>query len=295
VNGKRYCSLFTVYCSPSTRQLNHKFQLKKSVLVILWVFFLVSSVEASVSVCSWNIQNFGKSKDEKTLAFIATTLQPFDIIAIQEVVAGYGGAQAIALLVDMMNRKGRNWDYTISDQTSGNGQKSERYAFIWNKSKVSKHGNAWLEKKFNREIEREPYMATFLKESKMFTIATFHAITKSDHPETEIKHLKFLPAQYPSLNIIFCGDFNCPQSHTVFNPLKSMGYIPVLRNQKTTLRDKCLRDGCLASEFDNFYFDQKKAKMIEAGVLHFYKTFPSMRDARIVSDHLPVRFVFDVK
>ena len=270
--------------------------MKKSFLFFaLFLFIFSGNIFASISICSWNIQNFGKSKSEKSLTFIATTLQAFDVIAIQEVVPGYGGAQAIARLVEIMNQKGKRWDYTISDPTSTTGQKSERYAFIWNKSNVSRVGNAWLEKKYHREIEREPYMATFRKEGKLVTIASFHAIKKSDNPETEIKYFKFLPDEYPSLNLIFCGDFNCPQSHTVFNPLKSMGYAPALKDQKTTLRDKCLRDGCLASEFDNFFFDQKKLKMLEAGVLHFYKSFPSMSDARIVSDHVPIRLVFDVK
>jgi hypothetical protein len=31
------------------------------------------------------------------------------IIAIQEVVAGYGGAQAVAKLADELNRKGSKW------------------------------------------------------------------------------------------------------------------------------------------------------------------------------------------
>jgi hypothetical protein len=43
---------------------------------------------------SWNIENLGKSKSDQQIAFIATTIQDFDLIAIQEVVAGYGGAQA---------------------------------------------------------------------------------------------------------------------------------------------------------------------------------------------------------
>jgi deoxyribonuclease-1-like protein len=55
---------------------------------------------------SWNIQNFGKSKSEVEINFIANTLKNYDIIAIQEVVAGYGGAQAVAKLAAELNRKG---------------------------------------------------------------------------------------------------------------------------------------------------------------------------------------------
>jgi hypothetical protein len=62
-------------------------------------------------------------------------------------------------------------------------------------------------------------------------VVNFHAITKAKQPETEIKYFKFCPP-HPDLNPLFVGDFNCPQSHTVFIPLKKMGYQSVLVNQK---------------------------------------------------------------
>jgi len=138
-------------------------------------------------------------------------------------------------------------------------------------------------------------MATFKKEGKIFTIVCFHAITKSANPETEIKYFKFIPSEYPLLNLIFCGDFNCPQSHSIFSPLKTMGYETVFKNQKTTLRDKCLNGDCLASEFDNFIYDKAKITLTEKHVIHFYRSFQSIRDAKTVSDHLPVEFTFNVK
>jgi hypothetical protein len=69
----------------------------------------------------------GKSKSDQQIVFIATTIQDFDLIAIQEV-AGYGGAQA-ARLAGELNRKGTSWDYVISDPTSSRLQ-TERYAFF---------------------------------------------------------------------------------------------------------------------------------------------------------------------
>ncbi len=55
---------------------------------------------------SWNVENLGKSKTPETLSFIASLLEDYDVIALQEVVAGYGGAQAVAQLADELNRKG---------------------------------------------------------------------------------------------------------------------------------------------------------------------------------------------
>jgi hypothetical protein len=92
------------------------------------------------------------------------------------------------------------------------------------------------------------------------------------------------------LNLIFCGDFNCPQSHTVFNPLKALGYNPIFIGQKTSLRQKCINNDCLASEFDNAFYNKKKVALIKSGVISFYKNFSDLKEARKISDHLPIFF-----
>jgi endonuclease/exonuclease/phosphatase family metal-dependent hydrolase len=262
---------------------------------ICYFLLLTSTVLFSqAKVVSWNIENLGKSKSDTEIAFIAATLRDFDIIAIQEVVAGYGGAQAVARLVDELNRKGSKWDYTVSDPTSSSAYKTERYAFIWKTSKVKKIGKAWLEKNYHLEIDREPYYCTFQYEKKKFTLVNFHAITKNRQPETEIKYFKFLPDQHLDLNLFFLGDFNCPQSHTVFNPLKKMGYQSVFIGQKTSLKKECKNGKCLASEFDNIFYQSAKIKVINSGVLHFYKNFNSLKEARSISDHIPIWFEFSL-
>ena len=265
--------------------------------IVFYILFLLttsfSNTIAQVKLLSWNIENFGKSKSDSEINFIANTLKNYDIIAIQEVVAGYGGAQAVARLADELNRKGSKWDYVISDPTSSSAYKTERYAFIWKTSIVKKIGKAWLEKKYNLEIDREPFYCTFEYSKKQFTVANFHAITKSKQPETEIKYFKFLPAEYPNLNLIFVGDFNCPQSHTVFNPLRKMGYNPILINQKTSLKKQYKNGQYLASEFDNMFYNQK-VKNINNGVIHFYKYFKTLKDAHVISDHIPIWFEFSI-
>lgn len=257
------------------------------------ILLFESNLFAQTSICSWNLKDLGQSKSDSEIDFIANTLKDFDLLAIQEVVAkDPAGAKAVARLVDVLNRKGSKWDYVISEPTSGNSYKSERYAFIWKTSKLTKMGDAWLEKKYSLEIDREPYFATFKSKDKVFTLVTFHAITKAKQPETEIKYFKFLPSEYPDKNLIFCGDFNCPESHTVFNPLKSMGYKPIFINQKTSLRMKCVNEDCLASEFDNIFYNSAKIKVDKSGVKYFYKSFANFEEARLISDHIPIYFSF---
>jgi hypothetical protein len=150
-----------------------------------------------------------------------------------------------------MNRKGAKWNYVVSDPTSGSAYKAERYAFLWKPSRVKLIGQPWLEKKYQQQIDREPYYATFEYKGNQFTLVNFHAITKNRQPETEIKYFKLLPVEYPDLNLLFVSDFNCPQTHTVFNPLKKMGWESAFENQKTSLKKDCAATDCLASEFDN--------------------------------------------
>ncbi|MEP6803390.1 MAG: endonuclease/exonuclease/phosphatase family protein, partial [Flavobacterium sp.] len=193
-----------------------------------------------------------------------------------------------------LNDKGSKWDYTISNPTSSSSYKTERYAFIWKTSRVKLKGNAWLEKKYHLEIDREPYFGTFEINNKTITLVNFHAITKSKQPETEIKYFKFLPLEYPALNLVFLGDFNCPQSHTVFNPLKKMGFAPVLQNQKTTLKQQCKNNICLASEFDNIFYKANALTYIHSGIIPFYENFNCLKEARKISDHIPIWFEFSM-
>ncbi len=244
--------------------------------------------QEGISLCSWNLKDFGKSKSTAEIIFIAGVLKDFDVIAIQEVVAGDGGAQAVARLADELNRNGNHWNYTVSDPTFSSSYKQERYAFIWKASRLKIAGDAWLEKRYNLEMDREPYYATFESGTKRFTVVNFHAITKKMQPETEIKYFKFLPEQYPDLHLIFTGDFNCPQSHTVFNPLKKMGWLPALTGQKTSLRLKCVEEDCLASEFDNIFYKTTSVTAIATGAIHFYKTLLNIGEANKISDHIPI-------
>lgn len=263
-------------------------------LVISGITILSLNVFPAISICSWNIRDIGKSKSDETIRFIANTIKLYDIIAIQEVVAGDGGAQAIARLQDELNRTGSSWDYVVSNPTSSSAYKTERYAYIWNKSKITLVGKAWLEVKYAAEIDREPYYATFRQDGKQFTLVNFHAITKARQPETEIKYFKFLPAEYPYLNLIFCGDFNLSESHSVFNPLKSQGYASAFHNQKTSLRDRPINNDYLASEYDNIFYNTHKVRISEKGVIYFYKRFADFEDARLVSDHIPIFCIMEI-
>jgi hypothetical protein len=256
--------------------------------LVLFVFIYCGCANAQLSVLTWNIQNLGKSKSDNTIDCIANTVKPYDLLAIQEVVAGYGGAQAVARLADALNRKGYKWEYCISDPTQTTGGTTERYAFLWKPSRVKRIGKAWLEKQFAQQIEREPYMATFDFGGKQLTLVSFHAVPKSKQPEHEIKLLSQVTKEYPNLNLVFLGDFNCPQSNSVFTNFRKLNYQSVLVNQKTSLKRSCKNGNCLASEYDNIFYATRKLKRINSFVVPFYTSFDNLSLAKKVSDHIPV-------
>jgi hypothetical protein len=132
--------------SPTLFSVGHFFKLAKKMLIqkqnfyLLLLLFITILSTAQVSVCSWNLMNFGKSKSNSELEFIATTINKYDIVTIQEVVAGNGGAKAVSRLIAVLNNKGFQWDYAISDvTTSENPSSRERYAFLWKVSQVKKN------------------------------------------------------------------------------------------------------------------------------------------------------------
>ncbi len=261
--------------------------------LIIFFFFVLNLCQAQIKISSWNLKNFGKSKTQKEIEFIVQSLKHTDIIAIQEVVAGYGGPQAVAQLAAELNRKGTSWDYIVSPPTNSSPYKSERYAYLWKTTQVKIAGRAFLDTLYTDDIEREPYIIHFKHKENTFTLVNFHAIPKKQQPERELKFLKYFPEKYNNSPLIFLGDFNCPESHSVFNPLKKMGYISAFTQQKTSLRQKCIDADCLASEYDNFLLHPDFIKLLQSEVIHFYQSFENITLARLLSDHVPLIIEID--
>lgn len=262
----------------------------KIFLLIFSLFITSLSSFGNILIGSWNLENFGDKKSDQSIEIIADAIKDLDVIALQEILISKGGAAAVARLADALNRKGYKWSYVISDvTTSDNLQERERYAFLWKPSKVKLIGKPFLAAKFEEEMCREPFMATFEKAGKQFTLVNFHAVPKKKQPETEIKYLKLFKDSFQVEHMIFLGDFNCPQTHTVFNPLKNNRYKTALAGQKTTLKQECKVGECLASEYDNILYPEKFFRQKNGGTIPFYLQFKGNMDAaRKVSDHLPI-------
>lgn len=247
-----------------------------------------SQKNKGVRIVSWNLLNFGKSKDDQEVTYMASQLRDFDIVAVQEVVTSPAGAQAIARLADALSRTGSQWDYAISDPTTGPGP--ERYAFLWKPSAAKLIGKAWLYKELDEEIDREPYLARYeLKGGQKVLLVSFHAVPSNKQPQKEIEKLHHIHEAYPDDTILIMGDFNLSQRHPSFNQLKAYEYLPAIVGQRTSLKMEVGKDGQhLANEYDNIFYEHLELRVESTGVIDFSKDFPTLRDARKISDHIPV-------
>lgn len=245
---------------------------------------------ARLRLVTWNLANFGRTKDAEEIGVAAETLRDFDLVAVQEVVTSPPGAQAIGALDQALDRTGFAWDYRISNPTTGPG--TERYAFLWKPSRVRLLGRAWLEASLADSLDREPYLARFEHRAtgQRLLVASLHAVPRSKNPAREVALLDRLHQQYESDHLVLLGDFNLDEDDPAFDALRRLGYAAVLDDRPTSLR-RIRRDGPeghLANEYDNIFLETGPLRASRAGTIDFTPHFSSLREARSLSDHLPV-------
>lgn len=269
--------------------------LKKIILLTLLFFTAVTfSQDQELKLISWNIQDFGKTKNSKELDDIAEILRNADIIAIQEVVTGFGGAQAVAKLTDILNRKGSKWDYAVSDPTNSPKYVTERYAFIWKTKHIKTNNKGWLLTELDTLIDREPFLLNFYVRGNQITIINYHSRPYNRDPESEIIALSKFAIDSLDTPLIIAGDFNVDEKKPVFNILKEAGYLPTITNQKTTLKRACKRVAYLNYPIDNIFYS-KNIEKVDGRVLDFVRYCDNLEKARKLSDHLPVFLKFSLK
>lgn len=264
-------------------------------ILFVFVFCFVSvAFGQEFTMMSWNISNLGKSKTVSDLDRAADIMQKADIVCVQEVVSGYGGAQAVGKLLDRLNRGGSSWDYSLSDATDSSGNRSERYVYFWKKSKFKIKRRFELEGIYKDFIEREPYIGSFTFEGKEFKIFNFHALPKKHNPESEIKYFKNYSRLYGN-SLFFVGDFNVVEKNSVFTPILKQGFRHILPGQKTTLKQECKAANCLANGYDYIWYASDIFELVKAEALFFYEDYSSLKLARKLSDHIPIMATFRFK
>jgi endonuclease/exonuclease/phosphatase family metal-dependent hydrolase len=267
---------------------------KITTFALFFVFFSGLSQEP-ISLISWNIRDFGQTKNSEELDRMAELVRDADILAIQEVVAGYGGAQAVAKLADNLNRKGAKWDYVISDPTNSTKYVTERYAFIWKTKNIKIKNRGELITDLDTLVDREPFYLDFYIKGQKLTILNFHSRPHDKNPESEILAItNFLRTSQSRQAIILAGDFNVDQKEPVFEGIKALGYTAAITNQRTTLKRSCDGANYLNYAIDNIFYSKNISK-VEASAIDFVGVCDNLESARTLSDHLPVFFEFSLQ
>ncbi|PCI00788.1 MAG: endonuclease [Flavobacteriaceae bacterium] len=246
-----------------------------------------------ISIISWNIQDFGKSKSDSIINAIANIVRDYDIVALQEVVAGYGGSQAVAKLANSLNRTGSKWDYAISSPTQSPPYKTEKYAYLWKTSNLTLLKKPRLLSELNPVVFREPYLIRFKLDHKIITLLNYHARKHNDKPEEEISQI----IEYLKTNnqTILLGDFNLSETHTIWNSLYKLHYKASLKNNPTTLKRKCNGGKYTHHAIDNMYYNTKNIVITRTGKVDFVANCDLLKKARKISDHLPIFIHFRFK
>lgn len=258
------------------------------------------SLEPSeLTIASWNIRDLGRTKSAEDIAKIAQIIRHIDLVAIQEVVAkDPAGAQAIAKIVDELNRMGAQWDYRISNPTnSPSPYISERYAFLWKTSKIKLLNRAYLDSELEEVCDREPFVGKFqlTKGKEPFYVINFHSRRFNQQPEDEIIHFKNYPERLKTDRVFIVGDFNIDENHQVWDNLYRLGYNSALKGIQTTLKTICAQNSYLNHSIDNIYFSSKSAELSQSGAIDFVSACENLEAARGLSDHLPVFASFSLK
>jgi len=259
----------------------------------------------AVTLVSWNALNFGFKKSDDTINLMAKILLSkgieykdqskvvADIILLQEVNSRVqsGGPQAVARI---QNALGQDWDYLISNPTSGDG--IERYGTLFRKKLfIINRNEAHLIQDIAKVVNREPFAVKFqLKESnEVFWTYGFHAVPTVKDPITEINNLITSQELANSDNAILAGDFN------LGNQVR--GIMQGWQNhidEKTSIGSIINKKGeYLRFQYDHI-FTKGKIKVCESGTINFVSAHfipvnqSSLDAARKVSDHLPVYIRF---
>jgi len=269
-------------------------EMKKSILklVILsvMVLILVKCGETEVlRLASWNIRIFSNaSRDDAELHKICQVLIDYDFIAIVEL----RDEAVLKRAVAMLNSMGRDYDYQISSEVGR--RVKERYAFLYDRSKVKVLESGRIFPDPDDVFIREPYYATFRAGKFDFTSIVIHVIWGDTVAErrAEIRKLddvyRKIQASDPlEQDVILLGDFNLEPNDEGFNELNSIPSMVYLFKlpQKSHIKDSSL--------YDNIWFQSKYLSEFTGicGIDRFDEELFGNNDklaSLAVSDHRPI-------
>jgi competence ComEA-like helix-hairpin-helix protein len=263
-------------------------------VALLWKLGLLPGFRPEppeLRLASWNIRIFStRSRTNAELARIADRLQPYDLVAIQDL----RDEEVIDRTLQLLADRGHRFRAVISPPV-GRGVK-ERYAFLYRPAKVQVLGPERLYPDPDDAFIREPFWASFRSGQFDFTLVTIHSIFGDSKRERRAEALRLddiyqlvQRADPDEQDVMILGDFNLPPDDSGFAELAEL-LTPLFTGEiRTTISD--------ASLYDNIWFDPAYVREWtgERGVDRFDETAFGNDDevaSRAVSDHRPIWATF---
>jgi deoxyribonuclease-1-like protein len=170
---------------------------------------------ATVTIATFNIQVFGKSKRSRpaVMEVLADIADEFDIMAVQEVRDVSGETPQVYL--DAMNAHGDESHEMVVGPRLGRSRSKEQYIFYYDTNVVDIVGEPWTYPDPGDIFEREPLLARFRVGDFDFVLANIHV--KPNDALAEIDALdavhEWAVAQYGDDDVVILGDFNADCSY----------------------------------------------------------------------------------
>jgi endonuclease/exonuclease/phosphatase family metal-dependent hydrolase len=254
----------------------------------VFLTFIIHGIygQENLRLLSWNIQHFGYHKTELQIEQIASVIEEYDIVAIQQIDSKELSAEkAISQLIIALNAKGFDWSYTLSQPTKTKKSNQQRYAFLWKTYKVKVLGNGFLLNDLQRKVVHEPFVMNIKWNNERVSLYNYQAKPYQENPEKEIQIVLdyLLDKQTPT---ILMGNFNTTQNREVFKQRRLKNAIT--NNQKTLLKNKCYYHNHLHLSVDNIFYTTPYFTLLSSGVLDYVGECENLKLAHRISNHLPV-------
>lgn len=159
-----------------------------------------------ITIASFNIQNFGRSKSQKpdVMEILCEIVNDYDICAIQEV--SDITEQTIPKFIQKLGQ-----DYThITGERVGRGEK-EQYSFVYNTKTVEQLGKSYTYSDDEDVFSREPFIAHFKSGNFDFVLINIHTQPSNAKAEIDALDNVVLDARkkFPGeKDFIVLGDYN---------------------------------------------------------------------------------------
>ena len=260
---------------------------------------LPDSSRDSIRIATFNLQVFGRTKTGhlQTMQYLARIGCQFDVIALQEICGP--GEDAVALLVEEMNRDGSRYDYMLSEPR-GNSAFKQQFGFIFDRrSIVVDRARSCSIEDPDELFEHPPFVGYFQVQPQLsrrpfqFTLVNVQINPENLHAELELMdeiHALIWNHGQGEQDIIMLGDFQADSTmlRSILGPAK---LLPVLDDETHT-------DTRLSEQVDNILVHSETTSEFRgnADTFRFMRRFNlSLQEALAISDHLPVWAEFQLE